>query len=90
MPMFRLTLLTLALVAALAGCGRRGALEDPDRDDAVLLPPRSGAALVPAAPNDAAAGELSTLDPGSPGAQEQTEARPDAVPARRFLLDPLI
>ncbi|MBA3518608.1 MAG: lipoprotein [Rhizobiales bacterium] len=84
-----LIVLLLAAVA-LSGCGRRGALEDPGRDEAVLPLPPSGAVLVPAAPNDAAAGKLSTLDPGSPGAQEQAEATPDAAPARRFLLDPLI
>ena len=81
--------LLLVLIAALAlsGCGRRGALEEPGRPEPALT---TAPNLVPIAPNSAAAGELSTLDPGSPGAQEPAEGGPAATAERRFFLDGLL
>jgi predicted small lipoprotein YifL len=74
--------LALLLIAAIAvaGCGRRGALEEPGEPgaEAVSAPaPRPGATPV-------------TADGASPGATEPPEARPGAAPERRFFLDPLI
>ncbi len=88
----RSALVLLLIAVALIGCGRRGALEEPGGTEPALLaaPAPSGSRLVPIAPNAASAGELSTLDPGSPGAQEPGEGAPTDAPQRRFILDPLL
>jgi predicted small lipoprotein YifL len=70
------TLILVALVAAaLAGCGRRGALETPGEPETTLAPGGGSAAY--------------TLDAASPGAQEREREQPPA-PQRRFFLDFLL
>ena len=84
-------LLVIMAAVSVAGCGRRGALEEPREPDAAatVAPGMPGGVVVPIAPNAAAAGEHSTLDPGSPGAQDPAEGRP-VDGSGRFFLDPLI
>lgn len=65
---------------AVAGCGRRGALEEPGEPGAAAVSdpaPRPGATPL-------------TADRASPGATEPPETRPGEATERRFFLDPLI
>ena len=80
--MSRALLFVLIASLALAGCGRRGALEAPDRADAVSNPVEQTTSPVP--------GEPLFTDPVSPGAQEPAEAAPAAAPRRSFFLDFLL
>jgi predicted small lipoprotein YifL len=76
-------LLTLFLaLAVLTACGRRGALEPPDRADSVSNPVEQTTSPVP--------GDPLLTDAISPGAQEPAEAAPEAAPPRRFFLDFLL
>jgi predicted small lipoprotein YifL len=74
MPVRTLIIVLLA-VAALAGCGRRGPLEDPG------VPPSAGAVAAPPT-------NVSPLDPGSTVVPVPKEQQP--APRRRFLLDFLL
>lgn len=70
----------LVLCVVLAGCGRRGALEQPGKPEAAALSdeaPRPGATPL-------------TADQASPGATEPPASAPTDAPERRFFLDPLI
>lgn len=79
----RTALLVLLIALAVAGCGRRGALQEPGSPDAAVAPALSEPTLAPG-------GQGSLLDAQSPGSQEPAEDRPAAAPERRFFLDPLI
>ena len=81
MPL-RTPLVLLLTAAALAGCGRRGGLQEPSAPNAALAPAMSQPAPAP--------GEGTLPDAQSPGAQEPARASPAAAPRRRFFLDPLI
>jgi predicted small lipoprotein YifL len=83
MPPLRTCLILLLAAATLAGCGRRGALQEPGSPDAAIAPAVSEPTLAPG-------GQGSLLDAQSPGAQEPAEDRPAAAPERPFILDPLI
>jgi predicted small lipoprotein YifL len=76
-----LVILFLAL-SLLTACGRRGALEAPDRAESVSNPDEQTTSPVP--------GEPLLTDAISPGAQEPAEAAPEAAPPRRFFLDFLL
>ncbi len=82
MPIRSLLVLLIVAAMALAGCGRRGSLEAPDRADAVSNPAQQTTSPVP--------GEPLLTGPLSPGAQEPAEARPTTAPERRFFLDFLL
>ena len=75
MPVRTLIIVVLA-AAVLAGCGRRGALEDPG------VPPSAGAVAAPVT-------NVSPLDPGSTVVPVPKEQQP-AAPRRRFFLDFLL
>jgi len=89
------TLLILALVAvAIAGCGRRGGLEEP----APAIAPTSAAETVDerpivSAPDDSitpgSGAAANTLDATSPGAQDPSIVT-EPAPARPFFLDFLL
>ena len=81
MPIRILAVLLLAAIA-LAGCGRRGALEPPEPAEAVSNPAQQTTSPVP--------GQPLLTGPVSPGAQEPAEAGPTAAPERRFFLDFLL
>lgn len=83
MPPLRTCLILLLAAATLAGCGRRGALQEPGSPDAAIAPAVSEPTLAPG-------GQGSLLDAQSPGAQEPAGDRPSAAPERPFILDPLI
>jgi len=68
--------------ALVAGCGRRGALEEPG-----AVPADTGLAVSQPAP---VPGEGNLLDPQSAGSQEPPQDRPAEAPRRPFFLDPLI
>ena len=72
---FRFALLLVVAALAISGCGRRGALEDPDRVENATV----GGAAIPG-----------TADFDSPGAETPDAERPEQAPDRPFVLDPLI
>jgi predicted small lipoprotein YifL len=76
MPVRTLIIVLLA-VAALSGCGRRGALEEP------------GARPAATAETAVQADDTSPLDPGAP-AIAAPEVQPTPPPRRRFFLDFLL
>jgi hypothetical protein len=73
----RTLIIVLLSVAALAGCGRRGSLEEPGTPatGTIAAPPGSG---------------ISPLDPGSPPVAAPPQSVSQPAPERRFLLDFLL
>jgi predicted small lipoprotein YifL len=71
---FRTLVIAALAIAALAGCGRRGALEPPGEPQTTVVP----------------SADVVLSSSASPGTLEPPRAKPIAAPDRPFILDPLI